>query len=80
MRIHVPVVTNDGVRFEGWQLDGSRAAAHMAPGEAWYLDTRKPHTARNDGVGERVHLVMDVESSPALWELLGVASQAERLF
>lgn len=70
MRIHVPVVTNELVRFEGWQPDGSKQQAHMAEGDAWYLDTRKPHTARNDGLSPRVHLVMDVEATPSLRGLL----------
>jgi hypothetical protein len=70
LRIHIPLITNPGVRFEQWLLDGSRREAHMRAGEAWYLDTRKPHTATNRGATERVHLVLDVESSQALLELL----------
>ena len=41
---------------------------------AWYLDTRKPHTAVNAGATERIHLVMDVESSPELLALLNTPS------
>jgi len=76
MRIHIPVVTNDAVRFEGWRPDGSRQEARMETGSVWFLDTRKPHTARNDGPSPRVHLVMDVESSAALRGLIGVAEPA----
>ena len=42
----------------------------MRVGEAWYLDTRKGHRARNLGDEDRVHLVMDVESNSELLELL----------
>jgi hypothetical protein len=69
MRIHIPIVTNDHVRFSQWDLLGGRIEAHMGHGEAWYLDTRKPHTAVNAGLNDRVHLVMDVEANPALLEM-----------
>jgi aspartyl/asparaginyl beta-hydroxylase (cupin superfamily) len=48
----------------------------MAPGEAWYLDTRKPHTARNDGEEPRVHLVIDAEATPDLLDLLRRGEEA----
>jgi hypothetical protein len=70
LRVHIPIVTNPGVQFEAWDLMGNRSQVHMAPGAAWYLDTRKPHTARNDGATERIHLVVDVESSADLLALL----------
>ncbi len=70
MRIHIPLVTNPQVTFQQWMLDGSIREKSMASGEVWYLDTRKPHTARNGGGSERVHLVMDVHSSPKILELL----------
>ena len=71
LRIHIPIVTNPDVKFRQWLLDGSEREAHMAFGEAWYLDTRKPHTALNRGHSDRIHLVMDVVSNPALLDLLG---------
>jgi len=70
LRIHIPIITNPGVEFRMWTLEGEQIAARMAEGEAWYLDTRKPHTAVNRGDSERIHLVMDVESSPEMIELL----------
>lgn len=70
MRIHIPIQTNLGCSFQGWEPDGRRVSAHMGLGEGWYLDTRKPHTARNEGPEPRVHLVMDCEASPALRRLL----------
>ena len=70
LRIHIPLVTNDSVRFRQWLLDGRQKDAHMGVGECWFLDVRKPHTARNDGGCERIHLVMDVESCAELLELM----------
>jgi len=69
-RVHIPLKTNPGVRFTSWRLDGLKVERHMAAGEMWYLDTRKPHTAVNNGDTARLHLVLDVESSPALRRML----------
>lgn len=71
VRVHFPLVTNPGVRFEAWLLSGEKQEAHMAAGEAWVLDTRKPHTAVNSGEEERIHLVVDCESGPELRALIG---------
>lgn len=54
-RVHVPVVTNDGVVF---QLN--RVPVAMKPGEAWYLRLADPHSVANRGDADRVHLVIDV--------------------
>ena len=50
--------------------------AHMGAGEAWYLDDRKPHRAKNSGEEDRIHFVMDVESNPKLLALLGPSAPA----
>lgn len=71
LRIHIPLVTNPEVIFRGWDLHGRQHACNMKCGEAWYLDTRKAHTARNGGGSERIHLVLDTCSSPELLALLG---------
>jgi hypothetical protein len=75
-RIHVPLITNPEVRFRQWRLDGRQVEAHMAAGEAWYLDTRKPHRAGNYGSTERVHLVMDVHASSAVREAIVAGAEA----
>lgn len=54
-RIHVPVVTNDGVEF---YLNRERVT--LRPGEAWYLRLADPHSVANHGSETRVHLVIDV--------------------
>jgi len=69
LRLHLPIVTNEAVRFRSWLPVGDEQTTHMAAGSAWYLDTRKPHTARNDGDTDRIHLVVDVESNPELLAL-----------
>lgn len=65
-RIHVPVVTSDGVDF---RLNGSRV--EMAPGETWYLRLADPHSVANHGKIARVHLVLDVVVDDWLAEQLG---------
>lgn len=54
VRIHVPVVTNDGVDF---RLNGTRVA--MPAGSSWYLRLADPHSVANRGASDRVHLVID---------------------
>lgn len=70
LRIHLPLITNPDVRFSSWTLEGERYERNMAEREAWYLDTRKPHTAINGGESPRIHLVIDAFSSPELLTLL----------
>ena len=53
-RVHIPVRTNPDVVF---MLDGQRLV--LAEGEAWYLNVNLPHSVRNDGLADRVHLVID---------------------
>jgi aspartyl/asparaginyl beta-hydroxylase (cupin superfamily) len=45
----------------------------MPAGEWWYLDQRKPHTARNGGSTDRIHLVCDVVATQELHDLLSSA-------
>jgi hypothetical protein len=70
LRIHIPVATNDRVIFTTWNCDGCASETNMKMGEAWYLDTRKPHQAINGGDSDRIHLVVDVQSNDKLLALL----------
>jgi hypothetical protein len=54
-RMHVPITTNEGVSLT---LDGETVS--MSPGELWYLDVERVHSARNAGSTDRVHLVLDL--------------------
>jgi hypothetical protein len=54
VRIHIPIVTSDGVRFI---LDGARLV--LAPGECWYTNVNLPHAVENTGSVDRIHLVLD---------------------
>jgi hypothetical protein len=69
-RIHFPIVTNDKVEFQNWDWNGKGDPINMKVGEAWYLDVRKPHRAVNSGDTQRIHMVVDVESSEELRKLL----------
>ena len=70
MRIHFPIITNDKVLFESWDLTGHKQTANMKVNEAWLLDTRKPHRAVNEGKEDRVHLVIDIVSNEQARTLL----------
>jgi hypothetical protein len=64
VRVHVPVVTDPGVRF----MCGDEVV-NMAQGECWIFDTWRPHRVLNPAAHERVHLVADSVGSEAFWEL-----------
>ncbi|HIO46168.1 TPA: hypothetical protein EYN23_02275, partial [Candidatus Poribacteria bacterium] len=70
MRFHFPLVTNEEVSFTSWQVSGKKKTVHMKTGECWYLDTRKPHQAINNGDTNRIHLVVDVEVNEEVRELV----------
>ena len=53
-RVHIPIKTSPDVEF---YLDNNLVT--MAPGEAWYLNFNLKHRVKNNGVAERVHLVVD---------------------
>lgn len=54
IRIHIPVRTNELVRFF---LEGRRLL--MNEGESWYLNFNLPHRVENRSPTDRVHLVLD---------------------
>jgi hypothetical protein len=70
MRFHFPLITNDGVVFTMWGVDGKPKSVNMKVGECWYLDIRKPHQAINNGNTDRIHLVVDVEANDEVRELI----------
>jgi len=76
MRLHLPLATNPDVVFGSWELDGRYREAHMPTGSLWYLDTRKPHSARNAGPAARIHLVIDAPATPELRRRLELAADA----
>ena len=65
LRIHIPVITNPGVRFH--VRDESY---HLKVGECWILDSFHPHRVENSGTDKRVHLVLDTVGSERLFELM----------
>ena len=69
IRIHVPVVTNLGVRF----LCGNEEK-HMRPGEAWVFNSFKLHEVRNEGNEKRIHLVLDTVGSDRIRRLIEQAN------
>ena len=54
-RVHIPLVTNDGVRFSF-----PYAEFRMPAGFAYLFNPEIQHTIRNDGQTNRVHLFFDV--------------------
>jgi hypothetical protein len=53
-RIHLPLVTNDGVLFTV-----GATTLNLLPGELWEINNRRKHTVCNNGSESRVHMIMD---------------------
>lgn len=53
-RLHVVVATNPGVIFD---LNGT--LLHMPEGSVYEIDNIAPHSVRNDGSSDRIHLCVD---------------------
>jgi len=54
VRLHIPIITNDGVVFEL-----NRRRVILEAGSCWYLRLSDPHSVANHGETDRVHLVID---------------------
>ncbi|MCU1591181.1 MAG: hypothetical protein JWP11_2437 [Frankiales bacterium] len=72
VRIHVPIVTQPGVRFQTGLVE-----TFMAPGETWIFDTWRPHNVINPPDVQRIHLVVDTVGSARFWEAVA-AGEAVR--
>ncbi|WP_459211850.1 aspartyl/asparaginyl beta-hydroxylase domain-containing protein [Aquimarina rhabdastrellae] len=53
-RLHIPIITNKDVHF---MLDNTEVT--MQEGECWYTNVNYVHSVRNQGVTDRIHLVID---------------------
>jgi len=76
-RIHIPLVSNPEVVFDGWLPDGTQVRRHFSVGSVWYLDTRKPHRAVNAGTTDRIHLVIDAVVDGALLRSIEAGARDE---
>ncbi len=65
MRVHVPIVTQPGVRFFCGDAD-----INMAAGECWIFDTWRLHRVLNAGDNVRIHLVADTVGGDGFWDLM----------
>ena len=70
LRIHIPIITNPGVRFTVGE-----DSVHMAGGECWLFDSFQPHAVQNSGGEKRVHLVLDTVGGEQLWDLIDAAER-----
>jgi hypothetical protein len=74
VRLHIPLVSPPGVRFT---LDD--VPVEMAPGECWYLDLTRMHTAHNPATTNRIHLVIDCEVDGWLTEQFRLGAHLREL-
>lgn len=73
-RLHIPIRTHKDVSFFI-----ERHPVKMAEGEVWHLDTTYRHAVRNDSDVERIHLIVDFESTPDLKAMLPKPDWRDRL-
>ena len=75
-RVHIPLVTPPECHFIGWDIAGHKFERHFPAGALCYLDTRKPHSVRNPGSADRIHLVVDQFGSSELRALISAGASA----
>lgn len=73
VRFHIPLITDPSIKLITWDLNGARRETHLEPWRMYYLDARKPHAVVNPSTVNRVHLVIDAVSSPAIRERIADA-------
>jgi Sulfotransferase family/Aspartyl/Asparaginyl beta-hydroxylase len=74
VRMHIPVITQPGVRFFC-----DNQSVHMAAGEAWVFDNWRLHRVENPTTHERIHLVADTSGSSNFWQFIARSQSAEML-
>ena len=70
VRFHTPLVTHPDIQLHSWDLTGRKTSTHLEQFSTYYLDARKPHAVTNPTGVDRVHLVVDVVSSPEVREYI----------
>ncbi len=71
VRIHVPIRTNDQVKFYLWEKQ-EKLTNYLKVGHFYYVDVRAPHAVTNNSDVDRIHLVMDVYVNRGIKELLNL--------
>ena len=61
-RTHIPIITNPDVYFI---VDGE--SKNMKVGEIWQIDNRKPHMVMNKSDFDRVHLIVDFDTTNSIY-------------
>ncbi len=64
-RLHIPVITGEDVQFE---IAGS--IYMLEAGKLYYTNVAKTHSVKNNGVFDRVHIIIDMHASKTLYEYI----------
>lgn len=75
VRFHIPIVTHPDIQLHTVDLGGKASSTHLEPWKCYYLDTRLPHAVTNPTDVERIHLVVDVVSSPEVRDRIATGSR-----
>jgi hypothetical protein len=54
-RFHIPIITNENVWFKV-----EDEVKNMKAGECWEINNSKPHSVKNEGIENRIHLMIDI--------------------
>lgn len=60
-RLHIPIITASDAIFEV-----GACSYNLIPGTLYYVNVSKPHAVYNKGPHDRIHLIIDVHTSPSL--------------
>ena len=71
IRIHVPIRTNDQVKFSLWE-GRQETINYLEVGRYYYVDVTAPHAVINNSDVDRIHLVIDTYVNEDIRGLLGV--------
>ena len=72
-RLHIPLSSNDGVRFK---VGGRTVPMHR--GELWYINADMEHEVCNSGSADRINIVIDCEVNDWLKTLITEAGLIAR--
>lgn len=74
IRLHIPLITHPDVAF---YVNGERI--FMQPGEVWHLDTTYRHSVENLSDVNRIHLIIDLQSTPETQAMLPKSDSVDRI-
>ena len=67
-RFHIPLATSEKIFTTCWDIFGNPNTSNFLVGNVYYVDVRKPHAISNYSNENRIHLSVDVISTPEIYK------------